>query len=141
MMYPAPPITKERVILPPGTSCGSFTVDDELEYLSDQAIAAGKIPKSTKTRTTYEPVNKLVVAWLNLYEQSYITSCKSKLHSGNRRKQFIGRRRGEDFELRTYIREKHFTCLPPYVPAKSKALKNISGSSNANTNGGNRVKM
>lgn len=62
MMYPAPPITKERVILPPGTSCGSFTVDDELEYLSDQAIAAGKIPKSTKTRTTYEPVNKLVVA-------------------------------------------------------------------------------
>ena len=29
--------------------------------------------------------------------------------------------------------------IPPYVPAKSRALKKISGSSNASTNGGNKV--
>jgi hypothetical protein len=36
--------------------------------------------------------------------------------------------------------KKHNTAVPPYVPAKSKALKNISGSSNDSTSGGIKVK-
>lgn len=39
----------ESVSLPPGTSCGSFTDEGGFEYLSDQDIAAGRIPKSTNT--------------------------------------------------------------------------------------------
>ena len=35
--------------------------------------------------------------------------------------------------------KKEDKCLPPYVPAKSKALKNISGSNSASNNGGNKV--
>lgn len=72
----APPMTKERESFPPGTSGPTFGNSSEVEYRSDQAIAAGRIPNSTNT---------------------------------------------------------------PYVPAKSKALKKISGSSNASTNGGSRV--
>lgn len=33
----------------------------------------------------------------------------------------------------------HNTAVPPYVPAKSKALKNISGSSNDSASGGIKV--
>lgn len=49
MTYPEPPSTSNRVILPPGTSSGSFTDEDEFEFLSDQDIAAGTTPKSTNT--------------------------------------------------------------------------------------------
>jgi hypothetical protein len=54
MMHPAAPITRERVTFPPGTSCGSLIDVDELEYLSDHAIAAGIIPKSTNTNNNME---------------------------------------------------------------------------------------
>jgi len=37
-------------------------------------------------------------------------------------------------------KKKHNTAVPPYVPAKSKALKNISWSSNDSTSGGIKVK-
>lgn len=50
--YPAPPITRDRVNLPPGTSCGRFEDIEELEYLSDQDIAAGRTPNSTRTTNT-----------------------------------------------------------------------------------------
>lgn len=49
MTTPAPPITSERVSLPPGTSWGNFRDDDRAEYLSDHDIAAGRIPNSTNT--------------------------------------------------------------------------------------------
>lgn len=49
MTHPAPPIMRERLSLPPGTSSGNFTDGDELEYRSDQAIAAGRIPNNTNT--------------------------------------------------------------------------------------------
>ncbi|CAK7331877.1 unnamed protein product [Dovyalis caffra] len=91
-------MTRERVTFPPGTSCGSLIDGDELEYLSDHAIAAGIIPKSTNTNKNME-------------------------------------------KLRHDTEKDYFTCVPPYVPAKSKALKKISGSSNANTIGGIKVKM
>jgi hypothetical protein len=32
-------------------------------------------------------------------------------------------------------------AIPPYVPAKSKALKNISGSNNESISGGTKVSM
>lgn len=44
----------ERISLPPGTSCGSFTAGDELEYLSDHDIAAGRTPNSTNTNKNRE---------------------------------------------------------------------------------------
>ena len=51
MTHAAPPTTSERVSLPPGTNCGNgnFIAGDELEYLSDQDIAGGRIPNSTNT--------------------------------------------------------------------------------------------
>jgi hypothetical protein len=47
--YPELPSTISRVILPPGTSSGSFTDEDEFEFLSDHDIAAGITPKSSNT--------------------------------------------------------------------------------------------
>lgn len=44
----APPITTERVNFPPGT-IGGTGASNSSEYLSDQDIAAGKTPKSTRT--------------------------------------------------------------------------------------------
>jgi hypothetical protein len=44
----APPITNERVTFPPGT-IGDIGASSSSEYLSDQDIAAGKTPKSTRT--------------------------------------------------------------------------------------------
>ena len=52
MTNPAPPITRERVSFPPGTNRGGFGNSDESEYLSDQNIAAGRIPNSTNTTKT-----------------------------------------------------------------------------------------
>jgi hypothetical protein len=49
MTHPAPPTTSERVSLPPGTNCGNCKAVDELPYLSDQDIAAGRIPNNTNT--------------------------------------------------------------------------------------------
>lgn len=49
MMYPAPPITRDRVSFPPGTIRGIVIDGDELEYLSDHDITAGRIPNSTNT--------------------------------------------------------------------------------------------
>lgn len=50
MIYPAPPIKSERVTFPPGTNGGIIEGEgDEAEYLSDQDIAAGRIPNSTRT--------------------------------------------------------------------------------------------
>lgn len=49
MTNAAPPKTSERVIFPPGTNGGKFGVRVDSEYLSDQDIAAGRSPKSTKT--------------------------------------------------------------------------------------------
>lgn len=48
----APPITSVSVNLPPGTSGGIGGDNDALEYLSDQDIAAGRSPNSTKTAKT-----------------------------------------------------------------------------------------
>lgn len=76
MINPALPITSERVSFPPGTSRGALPESTGCEYLSDQAIAAGRTPNRINT---------------------------------------------------------------PYVPAKSNALKNISGSSSDSTSGGNKV--
>lgn len=42
-------------------------------------------------------------------------------------------------EKESYTKEKNGAVIPPYVPAKSRALKNISGSNNDSTNGGIRV--
>jgi len=44
----APPRTTERVSFPPGT-IGGTGASDSSESLSDQDIAAGKTPKSTRT--------------------------------------------------------------------------------------------
>ena len=44
----APPITNERVTFPPGT-IGDIGASKSSEYLSDQDMAAGKTPKSTRT--------------------------------------------------------------------------------------------
>jgi hypothetical protein len=44
----APPITNDRVNFPPGT-IGDIGASKSSEYLSDQDIAAGKTPKSTRT--------------------------------------------------------------------------------------------
>lgn len=44
----APPMTNERVNFPPGT-IGGTGASRSSEYLSDQDIAAGKTPKSTRT--------------------------------------------------------------------------------------------
>lgn len=49
MTNPEHPVTRVRVSLPPGTSSGSFNDVDELEYRSDQDIAAGRIPNNTNT--------------------------------------------------------------------------------------------
>lgn len=50
MTYPATPTTRERVSFPPGTRTGRFEdMEDPPAYLSDQDIAAGRIPKRTKT--------------------------------------------------------------------------------------------
>lgn len=63
--YPEPPRTISRVILPPGTSSGSFTDDDEFEFLSDHDIAAGITPKSSNTvndkKQPKKPVNSNLV--------------------------------------------------------------------------------
>lgn len=49
--YPATPIKIERVNLPPGTNSGNLIAGDLVEYLSDQDIAAGRIPKRTNTKS------------------------------------------------------------------------------------------
>ena len=54
MTPPAHPITRVRVSLPPGTSSGSLNDVDELEYRSDQDIAAGRIPNNTNTAKNME---------------------------------------------------------------------------------------
>lgn len=49
MINPEAAITRARVSFPPGTSIGRFWEIDEFVDLSDQDIAAGRIPNSTKT--------------------------------------------------------------------------------------------
>lgn len=49
MTSKAPPATKDRMNLPPGTKGGSGGDCEESEYLSDQDIAAGRTPNNTKT--------------------------------------------------------------------------------------------
>lgn len=45
----APAITRANVYLPPGTSEETLGADEPFESLSDQDIAAGSTPKSTRT--------------------------------------------------------------------------------------------
>jgi hypothetical protein len=52
----APPITAPRVNFPPGT-IGGTGASNSSEYLSDQDIAAGKIPKSTRTENSTSKVS------------------------------------------------------------------------------------
>ena len=59
MTYPAPPIKSERVSFPPGTNWGIIEGDDEAEYLSDQDIAAGRIPNNTRTNRKYKKETKI----------------------------------------------------------------------------------
>lgn len=71
-------MTRESVTFPPGTSC--VAVDDETTYLSDQDIAAGRIPNNTRTtkQTAVSFVvgfngtlkKKLVVLYLHMSQQN-----------------------------------------------------------------------
>lgn len=118
IMYPAPPITRDRVSFPPGTICGTVIGGDEAEYLSDHDITAGRIPNSTNT----SPKKKRDCI-------SLIRKHKSSKHQCMK----------HESEMEPSTKEKNGAAIPPYVPAKSSALKNISGSSNDSTNGGIRV--
>lgn len=117
MTNPAPPITRESPSFPPGTISGSFGDVQVFKYLSDQHIAAGRIPNKTRTTKTWQ-----IQDYQDLTLHKSITNtCLSQTRL---------------FTLRNWC----ITIIPPYVPAKSKALKNISGSSRDSTNGGIRVK-
>lgn len=70
MMYPAPPITRDRVSFPPGTIRGIVIDGDELEYLSDHDITAGRIPNSTNT----SPKKKEKLQLINNETQRYIVT-------------------------------------------------------------------
>ena len=114
--YPDPPSTSSRVILPPGTNSGSFTDGDEFEYLSDQDIAAGITPKSTNTASDMKQ-RKTCCIRIGFHFSSNKCENNEQISTGS-----------------------HFS-LPPYVPAKSKALKNISGFNNESISGGIKVSM
>lgn len=113
--HPAPPITSARVNLPPGTTSGSFTEGGGFKYRSDHDIAAGIIPNSSNTRTG---MNGKELVWY-LYVK-------------------IGKQNDEKEWQEDII--DIVNILPPYVPAKSNDLKNISGSSNDKISGGINVK-
>lgn len=68
MTHPEPPSTSSRVILPPGTSSGSFTDEDEFEFLSDQDIAAGITPKSTNTTSKFKQWEKTCLVKIGFQE-------------------------------------------------------------------------
>lgn len=46
---PEAAMTRDKVSFPPGTSVGRFWEIDDSVDLSDQDMAAGRIPKSTRT--------------------------------------------------------------------------------------------
>lgn len=69
-MYPATPITRDRVSFPRGTIRGIVIDGDELEYLSDHDITAGRIPNSTNT----SPKKNKKLQLINNETQRYIVT-------------------------------------------------------------------
>jgi hypothetical protein len=56
----APPITNARVNFPPGT-IGGTGASNSSEYLSDQDIAAGRTPNSTRTENKQRHLMSLLL--------------------------------------------------------------------------------